>query len=581
MKHYVSLIRKSDFTDLFKFGYQYIDPAGAVEFDGSISTLKEDATIKGRLFAKVNQFDHSFEFLVMYFISDLTDGKLRIEEVQNIFALDNEAKREIEITYNQHIRIDDPLWPDVVTGLKSGFILDDAKKGARNIWKILKIEQPLSEVEEIFPDSYIKEIANEVLNADRPDGKLSFWIYLMRYERHGFFPQSSAGYFMDLINVCINTQSGKEKLPERIEGTRIYHKIKEVEKREGLNTMLLIWKALAETSEGGNFFDKVNEIAGIDQDSVIISLLFLIFKDTFREGFNLNTKEKEKLDYAIRNFPKEVNYALYLLGIFLGNRFTYDCLYESLPLPVFKEKVLAKEPLPHEPGTEDGNKQNHFPGDTPVDKENGTETEQQEPVVAKDSEQPKEQSDELPHEQPNEQSEEQLADQPAEHLTEQLDEQPNEKPIEKQDEQQAEQPVELSDEEPADQPAEQPAEHIAEQLNEQPNEKPTEKPDEQHAEQPTEEPTEQPDEQPAEPPTEKPAEKPVEQPIKQSDKRTTKRKAKRAANKQPTEPSTVAPGVIPGLLQDEPPEPTPEAKQHPDSDVKLPKGGKGRKTVKR
>lgn len=261
---------------------------------------------------------------------------------------------------------------------------------------------------------------------------------------------------MDLINVFINTVNKKELPAEEVERTGIYAKIIQFENREEWTSMVSLWNALAETAEGRNFFDKVNEIAGIAQDSVIISLLFLMFKDTFREGFVIDETEKKKLHYAKDKFPNETNYALYLLGLFLGNEHTFESLYDTLPLPVFKEKVLAAEPLPHEPGTEDGNKQNHFPGDTPVDKENGTETVQQEPVVTED---------------------------------------------------------------------------------------------------------------------------PSKQPSKT--KRGTTRSSKRTASGQPTEPSTVAPGVIPGLLQDEPPEPTPEAKQHPDSDVKLPKGGKGRKTVKR
>lgn len=96
MKHYVTLIRKSDFTYLFKFGYLYIDIQGVVEYDGDLKSLTEDNSIKERLFERVNQFEYPFEFLVANIKSDLHNGKLNIEEVFNIFALNAEAKAEIE-----------------------------------------------------------------------------------------------------------------------------------------------------------------------------------------------------------------------------------------------------------------------------------------------------------------------------------------------------------------------------------------------------------------------------------------------------------------------------------------------------
>lgn len=362
MKNYLTIIRKSDFTDLFKFGYLYIDKSQVFEFDGNVSTLSQNIELRDRLFERTNQFEYSFTVLLVYFRSDLQYGKLNIEDVQNIFALDFDAKREIEISYDPRIRIDNPIWPDTVIKLQERFSYEDAKKGAQNIWSILKIEQPISEIAYFFPDNYIKEIVYEVQNEQRPKGDLSFWIYLLRYERHGFFPKNTSGYFMDLVNVYINTIGHKEYPSEAIEETGIYKRILEF---QNLNMVNLI-ERLAETTEGRNFFDKVDELSGTKTNSFIIAILFLILKNRYINGFNL--KEKEVLEYSSQKFPEEINYTLYLLGIFLGNSHTFECLYDYLPLPVFKDIVQGptlKEVEPVKPLKEGCDKTEPIPQNNP------------------------------------------------------------------------------------------------------------------------------------------------------------------------------------------------------------------------
>lgn len=337
MKDYLTLIRKSDFTDLFKFGYLFIDTKGVVEFDGNIETLRSNLEIEERIFNRPNQFDYSFTVLIMHFrCKSIESGKLNIEDVQHIFALDEDAKREIEISYDPRIRIDVPLWPDAPNKLQERFIYEDARKGALNIWSILKIEQPISEVKTILSDSDIKEIAYEVQNDKRPKGDLSFWVYLLRYERHGFFPKKTSGFFMDLINVFINTVQKQEFPAEAVETTEIY---KVVSQNENLSMVDLI-NTLAETETGRNFFDKVDEACGGKVNSFVIALLYLILRNKFDNGFNLS--QTETLNYSREKFPDEINYSLFLLGIYLGNAHTFECLYDSLPLPIFKPIVKVQ-----------------------------------------------------------------------------------------------------------------------------------------------------------------------------------------------------------------------------------------------
>ena len=277
MKNYLTLIRKSDFTDLFKFGYLFIDAKSVVEFDGDVKSLWHNTSLRDRIVERLNQFDYSFTVILVHFQNDhVENGKLYIQEVLNIFALDEDAKREIEISYDKRIRIENPIWPNFTTLLQERFLYEDAKKGPYNIWTILKIEETLADFQTILTDEALKEIAHEVQNDLRPKGNLSFWIYLLRYERHGFFPMNTAGYFMDIVNVYINTIQNKEMPSEVIESTGIFHKIDNLGSSPKKIQLVDFYAALAQTSEGQNFFNKIKDAIACKYNPVIVALLFLI-----------------------------------------------------------------------------------------------------------------------------------------------------------------------------------------------------------------------------------------------------------------------------------------------------------------
>ena len=53
-----------------------------------------------------------------------------------------------------------------------------------------------------------------------------------------------------------------------------------------------------------------------------------------------------------KTIGKEFSIACYMLGCILGHEHTYDCLYEHLPLAIFKmkgTKAIVKEPVVEEP----------------------------------------------------------------------------------------------------------------------------------------------------------------------------------------------------------------------------------------
>lgn len=106
MKHYLAIIRKIDFVDLFKFGHFFIN--NAVPFDD-----EDDFTDNNDLFCSVtkylNPYDYSFEYLMIHFVSEEGNNTapidVNIQQVKKIYAFDEEAQKEMSISFDPRIEI--------------------------------------------------------------------------------------------------------------------------------------------------------------------------------------------------------------------------------------------------------------------------------------------------------------------------------------------------------------------------------------------------------------------------------------------------------------------------------------------
>lgn len=336
MKNYLALIRRADFIDFFKFGFFYLNSEKVVEFNCSISELPKRDDIYDALFARINSFESSFVYLIINFTkaNDANDPSVvTITEVKHIFPLDLEAKREYESSFDEHIKIDNPIWPDAISLIKKKQLYQSSMQGVRNIFNIFKLDG-IEKCKELISEDMVEDMLSNVYDDIRPSGDVSLWVYLMRYERHSFYPKESLGYFMDIVHIIVNFMSKKEVEDEIVESTEIYKILSTYEDEWKRYKSTDILKRLKQEEKASGFLTTIASFVP-DVDFILIAVNYLKLRDLYKSEFTYNEKF---ISTCKISFGESFTIASYMIGIALGHDKTYACFYESLPLDIYKSK---------------------------------------------------------------------------------------------------------------------------------------------------------------------------------------------------------------------------------------------------
>lgn len=339
MTNYLALMRKQDFADLYKYGIFHANRDMIKKFDCSIEDLKNNPEFFRAILTLANAFDNSFTYVFVHYSKESDNfcfEKIEVEDVQNIYPLDDEAKTEQKINpIDRRIPIQDPLCPEVVFEYRKLKTYSDCMRGTENIWKVFGLSDAQYDYStKMIPDSCIKEVIDELYRGKRPKGELSIWIYLLRYERHAIYPHTTLGYFMDAIHAIVNKMNGG--YVDSYEPTCIYKLLDSLDYNLKSDK---IQEIINSSEEARGIRDQIKEYCP-EIDYLKVATIFLKMKDDYADGL---TYCKKTIDGYLKAWPNEFPIAAYLLGWTLGHRKTYDCLYDVLPLPLFKENTQKVE----------------------------------------------------------------------------------------------------------------------------------------------------------------------------------------------------------------------------------------------
>ena len=346
MTNYLALIRKADFTDLFKYGKLHINNDMKTDFSCPVEELPSHPEIFYNLTYFANSFDSAFAYLIIHYVKASSEGlanDVNIEEVQNVYPLDFESKEAFAMSFDERIRIEDPIWPESVWNLQKQQQFNDCQKGAANLRKILGFTSSDQECKKIISDDIVREVVNELYDEKRPSGELSIWVYLLRYERHSYYPHTTLGYFMDMVNVVCNRMGMREVWEDDIKNTQIFMLLDSLRNKYPKAQYEQIYQFLIDNPATQGFYKKIDEFESRVEFSKVATL-FLILRNRYKEDF---VYEEDFIKYS-KKFGFEFELAVYLLGIVKGHEHTYDCMYDMLPLPIFKK--TAKTHITNESG---------------------------------------------------------------------------------------------------------------------------------------------------------------------------------------------------------------------------------------
>ena len=340
MKNYLAVIRRADFIDLYKYGFSYLDKSRIAKFDCEVAALPGRTDIFDTLFTRMNSFESSFTYLIIHYTKgegeDAGDYSfVHIEELRHIFPLDREAQREFETSFDEHIKIDDPIWSDAVSLVKKKQLLHSSMQGARNVFHIFKLDG-FDKCKEVISDETIERLLADVYEDIRPQGDLPIWVYLMRYERHSFYPKGPFGYFMDVVHVIVNFLSKQEEDDSAVEGTNIYktlYKLYNQHRSQKLNS-LEIMEFLKSEDSARAFLEKVSTFVP-NGDFITTAVCYLNLRDLYQDSFSY---DKKTVEICKSNYGTSFTLAAYMVGIALSHDKTYSCLYETLPLPIYRSE---------------------------------------------------------------------------------------------------------------------------------------------------------------------------------------------------------------------------------------------------
>lgn len=349
MANYLALIRKADFVDLYKYGSIHINKDMTRQFSCKVEELPNRKPIFDDLSYFANAFDSTFTYLFIHYESNLGRvNDINIADVRGLYPLDQEAKTELSLSLDPRIKINEPLWPDAVFNLQKRQTVQDCKNGASNIWKIYNLSDSIEDMKNVINDSVIGEVVNELYENRRPNGELPIWVYIMRYERHAFYPNNTIGAFMDTVNAIFNFNQKREVDSAEIESTLIMQFLQHCnDYNANMSFNEVIQRLYAQDdSRITNFINLTRSIVS-DFDLIKVATLFFIYRNHYKEEFKYENGWNQS-----KTIGKEFSIACYMLGCILGHEHTYDCLYEHLPLAIFKmkgTKAIVKEPVVEEP----------------------------------------------------------------------------------------------------------------------------------------------------------------------------------------------------------------------------------------
>lgn len=344
---FLYIITKQEFTSLYRFGFIPVIQEKILKLKGLSEKVIETAIIKS--FMALPFFVGDEEYLFISFNKFPNgDNKIQINDVLEIIPLTSAARHSYQMKFDKKIVFSHARFEKVITKVEEQIDIEERLNGAKAFWTLCKVQRPFCE---IIDSGIIKEAYQKRIEGVKSDSFSSdFFVHTLVYERYEPFPKSKLGYFYDLGEIFAHMNSRPT-----FRGTS-YYQFLEKAKNQLTN---------AKTSSIIEFFENQEETEKIRKAltkeglrKYLVAIIFFEFKESLSDSESIHETKISDIVKQISNhkdYKTELNYAIYLTGLFFGYGKFYDDLYELIDLNIFKtqekplektkKEVLIKEPI--------------------------------------------------------------------------------------------------------------------------------------------------------------------------------------------------------------------------------------------
>ncbi|MCG8803272.1 hypothetical protein [Tenacibaculum finnmarkense] len=335
------ILTKQEFTSLYRFGKVPLNLDKIIKY--STDSEEEINTKVFETFMSLASFVGDEEYLIIRFEDKfINEIWLEIENVFEIIPLTEAAKYSYEMKFNTKINFSKPRFKNVVQKVEEETDFKEMKRGARVFWDLCKVKNPYKDLllDEIIKRAYLNRI-NSIKSSDFKD---DFIIHLLAYNRYESFSKTALGYFYDVGEVLAHSM-GKPTF----KGSQFYAFLEKNKRIFAQKSFLEISEIISNSKEILSFTQKLTE-PKTNLKIYIVAVIFLKFKEDLSDRDTIKDSDTGRLIRDITNhknydekYKEELNFAIYLTGIFFGYKKFYDDLYELKELKIFKKKIKIEE----------------------------------------------------------------------------------------------------------------------------------------------------------------------------------------------------------------------------------------------
>jgi len=331
------ILTKQEFTSLYRFGQIPLNQKKIISLE---SLSDEDLENKiFNTFLSLPNFVGDEEYLIIRFENKLINEIwLEIEKVSEIIPLTEAAKNSYQMKFDSKLDFGQPQFESIVRKVEEETDINEMFRGAKTFWALCKVEDEYKGFlkNEIIKSAYFKR----VYGIKSSEFKQDFFIHLLAYDRYEFFPNTDLGFFYDIGEIFAHSK-GKNSF----KGSG-FHSFLEKNKEEFTQKIFLeLVEIISKSNEIKKFTD---QLTTENLKKYIVAAIFLKFKADLSDRDTIKGSDTGKLVREFRKleeYSNELNFAIYLTGLFFGYKKFYDDYYELIDLKIFKKPDSKKDPL--------------------------------------------------------------------------------------------------------------------------------------------------------------------------------------------------------------------------------------------